>query len=54
MAGSDSSYFRVSFPVKKEKTRIWRSGSENVENEEKSGERVTQVGMDLDYDEKSV
>lgn len=48
MAVSDSSYFRLSLPPKKEKTRICRSGSENVTNEEESGERVIQVGTDLD------
>lgn len=47
IAFNDSSYFRVSLPVRKENMRIWRSGRENVTNEDESGERVMQAGFDL-------
>ena len=53
MAASDSSYLRVSLPLRKEKTRIWRSGREKVTKEAESGERVMQVGVDLCWGEVS-
>ena len=48
IAASDSSYFRVIFPVKNEKIRICRSGRENVINDDESGESVIHVGVDFD------
>jgi hypothetical protein len=54
MAGSDSSYFLVIFPVKNEKMRICRSGKENVINDAESGERVIHVGVDFDWKKKDI
>jgi len=39
----------MSFPDKSEKTRIWRSGSENVAKDDSLGESVKQAGVDFDW-----
>jgi hypothetical protein len=47
MASSDSSYFLVNLPSRKEKMRICLSGKENVTNDEESGDNVMHVGVDF-------
>ena len=49
IAASDSSYFLVILPVRNENIRICRSGREKVTNDNESGERVMQVGVDADW-----
>ena len=49
IASRDSSYFRESFPLRNENTRICRSGKEKVTKEEESGESVIHVGVDFVY-----
>jgi hypothetical protein len=49
IAERDSSYLRVSLPDNMEKTRICRSGRENVTKDDESGDSTRHVGVDFDY-----